>query len=139
MNKKLLFSHNGLTNIYVYDDGKVMLEREGYYDEIRNKSSLIRLLPLFEFNTDDLFKDLQDENYKIENILPINELLLFLISEVKSSYWVSLVFSFLLNNRTHFSLNNDVIYYLSNEDMSKWLPQDERHRIRKVVNKSIKN
>jgi hypothetical protein len=94
MTKELFFSHKGLINIYVYDNGKIMLEREGYYEAIKNKSSLIQLLPLFELTVDEFFEGLQDERYKIENIFPINELLLFLISEMKSSYWVSLLFSF---------------------------------------------
>lgn len=137
MNKNLLFSYKGLINIYVYDNGKIMLEREEYSDEIKNKSSLIQLLPLFESPVDEFFENLRDEKYKIEDIFPIDELLLFLISEMRSSYWVSLVFSFLLNDHVHFSLNRNVIDYLLNEDMSRWLPQKEQHRIRKIVNKSL--
>lgn len=137
MTKKLLFSHKGLINIYVFDNGKIMLEREDYSDEIKNKSSLIQLLPLFELPVDGFFENLRDKKHKIEDIFPINELLLFLVSEMRSSYWVSLVFSFLLNDRVHFRLNRDVIDYLLNEDLSRWLPQKERHCIRKIVNKSL--
>jgi hypothetical protein len=133
----LIFSSNKNINIYI-DNDLIVLERENYYGVIESKSSLVQLLPLFELSVNEIIESLKSKDYKIEAILPLNKLLLFLILEMKSSYWVRLFFSFLLDDRIKAKLSPDALSCLQNENLSVWLPQKERHLVRKLISKSLR-
>lgn len=135
-NRNLIFAIDKKVNIYLEDSDNVLLEDGTYRANIKERYSLLRLLPLFERPIDEIISSLKDSRYKIENILPINELVFFLITEMRSSYWINLVCSFLLDERIHFRFNQDILNKLKDRNIIKWLPQKESHLMKKVVSKS---
>jgi hypothetical protein len=121
--------------IYINDHDELLLEQKSYIDSLKTKSSLLRLLPLFEFSIDNIIEGVIIKEYKIEDILPLNELILFLIKDMKSSYWFNLVCSFLLSDRINFKLSFEVMNSLKNQELIDWLLQREAHLVRKLVSK----
>jgi hypothetical protein len=124
-------------NIYVTDGNTKILEANNYSDFINSKTSLIRLLALFELPVDKINSFIIDKNYGIEEILPLSELICFLAIDMKSIYWMELLCSFLLSNEVTFQLNMDSVNCLKNKDLTDWLPQRVRHLTRKIINKSL--
>lgn len=138
MNNKLMYSSSEIgINIYVTDGNTKILEANNYSDFINSKTSLIRLLALFELPVDKINSFIIDKNYGIEEILPLSELICFLAIDMKSIYWMELLCSFLLSNEVTFQLNMDSVNCLKNKDLTDWLPQRVRHLTRKIINKSL--
>jgi hypothetical protein len=138
MNNKLIYSSSEIgVNICISDGDTKILEANNYSDFINSKTSLIRLLALFELPVDKINSFIIDENYRIEEILPLSELICFLVIDMRSIYWMELICSFLLSNEVTFQLNMDSVNCLKNRDLTDWLPQRVRHLTRKIINKPL--
>lgn len=139
MNKNLIFSNNELgINIYSIDKNAKIIEANNNFYAINSKASLIKLLVLFELPLDRINSCIIDSSYSIGEILPLSELVCFLVTDMRSTYWIELVFSFLLNDDVTIRLNADGINCLENKDLINWLPQNVFHLVKKVINKSLR-
>jgi hypothetical protein len=134
-NRVKAYSQKPDTNIY-YCSGALLLEKGEYVGEIDEVSSLIRLLYLFELPIENVLEGLIDKRYKIEEIVPISPLVIFLLLKMKSSYWIGLLFEFLLDEKVAVKLSNEAIDVLLNRTYTAWLPQRNFHQVKKIVNKS---
>jgi hypothetical protein len=131
--KKLIFSSCSGVNIYRTDTGELILERRDYTADIHEKSSLLVMLPLFQSPVGEILAAIKDNTFCIEEIIPFNELLLFLFIEIRSSFWMNLVCNFLLQDTINVQLQIATLDSLRNPDLVKWLPQREKHLVKKLV------
>lgn len=135
--KKLIFSAARGVNIYEITTGEFLLEERDYAGSIREKSSLLALLKLFQSPVSEILASIKDEKFRIEEILPLNELLIFLLTEMKSSFWMNLVCNFLLNDLVNARLHITTLNSLRDPELLRWLPQKELHLVRKLVKRHV--
>jgi hypothetical protein len=131
-----IYSHEPQTFIYQHA-GKIFLTAHNYTEDIAEMSSLIRLLYIFELPITEILSGIVDSRDKIEDVFPISEILVFLLCEKGSSYWVELVFKFLLDDNISVLLSEKAINVLQDHTITSRLPQHLAHRTRRIVSKSI--
>ncbi|ACU62209.1 hypothetical protein [Chitinophaga pinensis] len=117
--------------------GKMLLTKHDYTGDLADWSSLIRLLYIFELPVTEILGGIVDERYKIEEVFPVSEILVFLLCEKGTPYWVELVFRFLLDDSINVSLSEEAINVLQDRTITSRLPQHLAHRTRRIVNKSV--
>ncbi|MCW3463683.1 hypothetical protein [Chitinophaga nivalis] len=135
IDNKIVYSGKGGVYIYVNENGEFFLQKENYLENIRFKTSLLRLLTQFELSVDSIHEGIVSEDYSIEHIFPFDDLMFFLIQDMKSSYWLNLVCVFLLNDQVKFKLNVDTLSRLKTKEFIYWLPQKETHLMWKLMSK----
>jgi len=139
MSHKLLLQSYKPDVSIILSNGTLFLQQNNYCKAVSDKDSLIRILPLFEMPVEVIFATRVDISYKFEDFIPIDELLEFLILEMKSSYWTDHVLYFLLDANVVVRLRDDTMSILGNDSLIGWLPQRIKHQIRKVKSKSKRN
>lgn len=132
---KLIYCIDDQLAIYRDDLGTTEMRAGAYCGDVKLKSSLLQILPLFELSVDVILGGIQDSSMEIGSILPFNDIITFLVVEMKSSYWYGLVCVFLLDNRVHILLSENAIKCLEDRQLISWLPQKEKHLTMKVLAK----
>ncbi|RAJ75618.1 hypothetical protein CLV59_109232 [Chitinophaga dinghuensis] len=132
---KLIYSGVHSVEIYIQFDGQFLLKQNEYLENIMLRTSLIRFLSQFELSVDEVKTRVTDEEFRVEDLIPFNEFIPFLIMDIKSIYWLDLVCTFLLNDQIQFKLNSQALDLLRDKDSTAWLPQKEKHLIWKLVRK----
>ncbi|NIG52813.1 hypothetical protein [Chitinophaga sp. Cy-1792] len=135
MTGTLIYTGVKSTQIYLHTDDHLYLKQAEYFEPIIEPESLMRLLPQLELPVTDLKRNICDSNYRIEDIIPFNELVLFLFTHMKSGYWVSLACNLLLDEQLQLLLSPQVISYLRKSELEGRLPQKELHLVWKLLSK----
>jgi hypothetical protein len=130
------YSREPRTCIY-QQAGKILLTEYNYTGDIADWSSLIRLLYIFELPLTEILNGIVDPRHKIEDVFPVSEILVCLLCEKGSSYWIELVFRFLLDDNINVLLSEKAISVLQDRTVTARLPQHLAHRTRRIINKSI--